>query len=449
MNKNLTDILVDDLYRLMNEPIPEVVLMQANKCLLDYLGVGIAGSTMVRDKCLRYLDSYDSNQCEATVIGFDRKAALHNAVLINGYNGHITELDDGHRYCGVHLGTSIIPAILAVTEYEGLKGEDLLRGIIIGYESAIRLLRAIQPSHRNRGHHSSGTGGTIGAAMGIAAAIKSSKIQLKNSLSAAIASAVGVLEAQEDDSELKPYTIGRAGHDGLTAAFMARAGFKGPNDMVGGKRGFFALAADDYNASSLVREKNGTYGIEKIYRKSYAACRHCHAPIEAALNIQAKNNVAISDIKEITVYTYLAAIIGHDHTGIQGTTSAKLSIPYSVAVALSCGRAGLNEFLPEYTEDKYIIELTRRVKVEEDKELTSLIPNKRAAIVKLVTNGKEYIERVDYPKGEPENPMSTEDVVQKFINLSQFGGKTEKEAKQIINCVWDTENGLYELFGLL
>ena len=106
MDKNLTDILVDDIYELMNEPIPEAVLLQAKGCLLDYLGVGLAGAKMAYEKCSRYLDYFGSDQRDATVIGFNRKASLHNAVLINGYSAHITELDDGHRFCNVHLNYS-------------------------------------------------------------------------------------------------------------------------------------------------------------------------------------------------------------------------------------------------------------------------------------------------------------------------------------------------------
>jgi len=450
MDKNLTDILVDDIYELMNEPIPETVLLQAKGCLLDYLGVGLAGAKMAYEKCSRYLDYFGSDQRDATVIGFNRKASLHNAVLINGYSAHITELDDGHRFCNVHLGTTVIPAVLAVAEYEGLTAEDIFRGIIIGYEVAIRTLRAIQPNHKKRGHHASGTGGTIGAAMGIAAALKFSKAQMKDALSAAIASAVGFLEVLEDDSELKPYNIGRAGHDGLTAAYFARAGFKGPNDMLGGGRGFYALVSDKHDKNSLNREKNGAYGIEKIYRKPYAACRHSHAPIEAALNLNKRNDFDIGEISNINVYTYLTALVGHDHTNIQGITSAKMSIPYGVAVALATGKAGLNEFLPRYIEDKDIEILTKKVKVEEDKELTSLVPDKRAAVVEIVTNdGKTFIERVDYPKGEPENPMSVEDIENKFISLAVYGSKTEEEAKEIMELVWNANGSLSGLFDLI
>ena len=450
MNKNLTDILVDDLYDLTNEAIPEAVLLQTKTCVLDFLGVALAGESIAGDKCRKYLNFFDSKQSEATAIGYDRKASLHNAAFVNGYSAHITELDDGHRYCNVHLGATVIPAVLAIVEHENLDMEDLLRGVVIGYEAAIRLGRAIQPSHKNLGFHVSGTCGTIGAAMGISAALKFSKEQMKNALSAAVASAAGILEVIEDDSELKPYNIGRACHDGLTAAYVARAGIKGPNDIVGGKRGLFALMSETNDHSSLNRESEGVYGIEKIYRKPYAACRHGHAPIEGAINLKKKYNIISSDIKAINVSTYLLAVIGHDHIDIQGITSAKMSTPYGVAVAFETGNAGLHEFLPEYINNRKIIELTKKVKVIEDKKLSALVPEKRAAIVEVITkDGKCYIERVDYPKGEPESPMTVEDVEQKFISMAMYAGKTEAEARGMIQKFWNIEDNCSALFDML
>lgn len=450
MKKNYTDLLIEDIYALANEPIPEAIALQAKQCVLDFLGTGLAGSAMVKEKFREFLSYFSPGSKEATLIGFGGKAGLQIAALVNGYSSHITELDDGHRFCGIHLSATVIPAVLAVAEHEDLSGEDLLRGVVIGYETAIRIGRAIQPSHKERGHHVSGTGGTIGAALGIAAALRFSKEEMKAALSAGIASAVGILEVLEDDSELKPYNIGRASHDGITAAYMARAGFKGPLDMLGGKRGLFALMTEKYDPSFLSGGKKGSYGIEMIYRKPYAACRYCHAPIEAVLNLRTKHNLISENIKEIKVYTYLAAIQGHDYTDIKGITSAKMSIPYSAAAALVTGKAGLNEFLPESIKDTRTSCLTKKIKVLEDMELSALVPEKRTAIVAINTiDGQEYIERVDYPRGEPENPMSLEELEEKFISAAMYGGKTQDEAIKIIQQVWNIEKGLAQLMSML
>lgn len=450
MEKNLADILVDELYELTNKKVPEAVLFQIKKCILDYLGACLAGGVMVKDKGEVYLDFFDAEQSEATVIGFNRKASIHNSVFINGYSGHIAELDDGHRFSTVHLGATVIPAVLAIVEHEKLSGKDLLRGVLIGYEAAIRLGMAIQPSHKNLGFHASGTCGTIGAAMGIGAALRASKAQMKNILSASVASAAGILEVIEDESELKPYNIGRASHDGLTAAYVGISGFKGPKDVLGGKRGLFALMSERNDPTKLLQESDNSYGIEKIYRKPYAACRHCHAPIEAILNFKKDYNIPNSNIQEINVKTYLQAVIGHDHTDVSGVTSAKMSTPYCVGVALETGKAGLNEFLPEIINNKSINILAKKVNTLEDVELSALVPDKRGAIVEIITkDGENYIERIDYPKGEPENLMSKEEIEEKFITLAKYSGKTDAESKKIIQHVWNIEKELAQLFAIL
>jgi 2-methylcitrate dehydratase PrpD len=318
---NPTDILVESIYNLMNAEIPEDVILEAKKCILDFLGTAFAGAEMLKPKNLAYLEHFPNGHGTSTVIGLQKKASMHNAAFINGMNSHITELDDGQRYCYVHLGSTILPALLAVAEHENLGAGGLLRGIIMGYESAIRLGRAIQPSHKNRGYHVSGTCGTIGAATAVAAALNFSKEQMKDAISAAAASAAGMLEVLEDQSELKPFNIGRASLDGLTAAYVARAGFHGPDDILGGKRGFFALMSDQYDISGLSDEAGCEYNIKFIYRKPYAACRHCHPPIEAAINIRNRQGIRGKDVKSINVYTYKQAVFGHDHTTIQGMPS--------------------------------------------------------------------------------------------------------------------------------
>ncbi len=141
--KNFTDLLTDDLFEMSNTPIPESVSLQARMCLLDYLGTGFAGAAMVKESYRGYLECFGGDSKEATVFGYGRKASLHNAAFVNGCSAHITELDDGHRFCAVHLGTTIIPAVLAVCEYEKLSCDDLLQGIVIGYEAAIRLGRSL------------------------------------------------------------------------------------------------------------------------------------------------------------------------------------------------------------------------------------------------------------------------------------------------------------------
>ncbi len=439
MDGNLADKFINELFELTQTSIPESVVLQTRKCLLDYLGVTLTGARLLEEKVGRFLDFFEPAQGTSTVIGFSRKASLQNAVLMNGLCSHVAELDDGERVGMMHPGAPVISALLPLAEQEKISGEKLLLGIIIGYEAALRIAGAIQPSTKDRGYHATGTCGTIGAAMGVAVALGFSRAQMKATLSAAATGASGILEVIHGESELKPYNAGRAALSGLLAAFTARAGFKGPADVLGGERGFLAVMADQVDTSRLVKSEGAPFAIERIYVKPYAACRHCHPAIDAVLKIRAEQDVRADEVQEIKVSTYRWAVGGHDHTAIEGVSSAKMSIPYSVAIALITGKAGLNEFVEEQVENSDIISLTQKVIVESNEKLSSLFPEKRGAIVEIKTKtGRCYTERVDLPKGEPETPLSGEELADKFMSLACFGGVSPADADEITRCVFDT-----------
>lgn len=450
MDNRLTDCFIERLFNLKESGIPDRVILQAKKCVLDYLGVTLAGAKMLEAQGGRYLDSLKATKGTSTVIAFERKADIYSSILINGLSAHATELDDGHRFGMLHLGSPIITALFSTAELENSSGAELLHGIIVGYEAAIRLACSVQPSHKEKGYHTTGTCGTIGASLGIATALGYTREQTKSALSAAVTSAAGVLGIQDDGSELKPYNAGRAALDGFVSAFVARVGFQGPDDILGGKRGFLSIMSDRNTPSLLVKSVDNSFGIEGVYMKPYASCRHSHPGIEAAIRLVANYSIRLDSIREINIRTYKAAVDGHDHVRIQGINSAKMSIPYSVAVALKTGKAGISEFSYDHITDQDIISLMAKVNVRIDAELTLLAPKKRAAIVEILTfDNKFYSEQIDYPKGEPENPMSLKDVEEKFVALAMYSGKTSKEAELVVQKVWNLEEDLFDLFNVL
>jgi len=447
---NITENFIDSLYNIRNTKISDEIVLQAKRCLLDYLGATLVGAEMIREKGDKLLSYLGQTNGDITVVGFNKKTTIENAAFINGLSSHVAELDDGVRFGMIHPGAPVFSALLPVAETEKVKGTDLLLGILTGYEAAVRIACAIQPSHYNRGYHPTGTCGTIGAALGIAAMLGFSKSQMKDTLSSAAISASGTLKVLEDGSELKPLNVANAALNGLFASFMARVGFKGPNDVLAGDNGFFAMMAEKFDLTQLERKNNETFYIEKVYVKPYASCRHTHPSIEAALKIRLNNEFCADNIENIKVFTYHGVIGKHDHTEINGASSAKMSIPYSIAAALVTGKAGINEFTTECVNNPIIISLTKKVNVCSNEEFTSLVPQKRVARVEIKTyDGICYAERVDFPKGEPENPFSDDEVKEKFISLAKHGEKTEKECQKIIKCVWNFNNNLCDLFESL
>lgn len=412
---NITDAFIDGLVT-KSKTTPLDSMQQARKVLLDYLGVMIGGREYLKAS---YPDLITNAPSEA---------------FLNGFAAHVLELDDGHRLGMIHLGASIVSALLDTAEKENLKSDDLLRGIVMGYEVAVRCARALQPGHKVRGYHVSGTCGTIGSAMGIAFACNYNREQLKSTLACAVSSAAGVLEIQEQASELKPYNVGRAAMAGMVASQIGKLAIPGPDDIMGGKRGFLAALTDTPNPEFLTDFKDVDYCIKGIYQKVHAACRHCHPAIDATIDMRNDFNLKPEIIDRIEVRTYKLAVGSHDHTQIMGISSAKLSTPYAVALAFVKGRAGYADYNKANLEDDQIKMLTQKVSVVMDENLTSQSPAVRGAHVTIyLKNGNVYEALCLYPKGEPERPLTQEELEEKFRGLAIYGGLTSDECDDIIN----------------
>lgn len=445
---NLTDTFVNTLYTLKSQPIPPEVEEGTRRCLLDQVGVMLAGAKLLQDQLGNYLDMFSGD--EATAVGLGRKASLQNAALVNGISGHALDYDDGHRFSTVHLGSAVIPAVLAVAEKENRTMDDVIRGIAIGYEAAIRMGNCIQPAHRARGYHASGTVGTIGAAMGVAALLDFDREQFKSTLATACTSAGGILEMQENVSTLKPFNIGRATHDGITAALIVRAGFRGPEDTLGGKFGFLRAVCETYKPEVLSLENDSHFNICGSYHKPYASCRHTHGAVYAALRAVQDNELNWREIAHICVDMYGQGVKGHDHTQILSPVAGKMSTPFCIALALITGNIGLSSFTEDALQNPDIMALTEKVTVRADEEMTAWVPKKRAARVTVtMKNGDTFTAQADYALGEPELPMTLADFRAKVTELGLYAGRTEQNIQNIIDKVLSFDGNAADLVKML
>lgn len=425
---NISEAFIAGLIK-KSQIIPNEINEKARKVLLDYLGVVAGGKKYLKEKHPELVTN------------------APNSAFMNGFAAHVLELDDGHRHGMIHLGASIVSAVLDIAEKENLKADDVLRGIVMGYEVAVRCARAIQPGHKVRGYHVSGTCGTIGSAMGIAYACNYNKEQLNSTLACAVSSAAGVLEIQEQASEMKPFNLGHAAFDGVLAAQIGKLAMPGPDDILGGKRGFLAALTDTPKPEFLNEFNDNIYCIESIYQKVHAACRHCHPAIDATIDMRNNLKLKPEQIDRIAVHTYKLAVGSHDHTQIMGVSSAKLSTPFAVALAIVKGRAGYADYNEATLDDYWIKNLTQKVRVVEDENLTAQSPAVRGARVTIyMKDGNEYKTTCLYPKGEPENPLTQEELEEKFRGLAMYGGLTSGECDAVIS---EIKKGCFDLNKIL
>lgn len=433
---NITDQFVHNIIDFSKRSFSEEVYHHARKCYLDYLGCVLAGCRTNAPK-QQELDKnglFSAGEC--TVLGAEKKYSFRDAGFINGFNAHAMEMDDGHRYAMLHIEAPLFSAMTALYEKEHLTTEAFYKGIVVGYEVTVRVSRSLQPWHKVRGFHSTGTCATIGVAMAAAMALDFSFEQTKVALSAAASSSAGLLELLHDDSEMKPYNVGRAVMDGLTAAYFGGAGYMPPVDVLGGERGFLNIMSDTQHPEFLtIFAQNDKPCILGNFFKPYPSCRHCHSTIDAALHIAKENDIAVKDIDKIKLGVYKLALTGHVHTKVTTPKSAMMSIPYGAVVSLVNKEAGLSQYKEDVVVSKEIQELLAKVEIGEDEEMTSLLPDIRGSKVEVQAAGRTYSSRVDYSLGEPENPMSDEDIIEKFKDLATFAGLNKDSVSMIVDKV--------------
>lgn len=444
--KNVTDLFIEYLLECGNNHIPDTVYAKAESCLIDYIGVTYIGA---KENGELFRGTVQDSSGKCSVLGSDIRTNAGYAAIINGFHAHTMELDDGHRFGMIHLGAVIISAVLAVAQERSLPYKQFLKGIVMGYEAAVRLAAAMQPGHKKKGFHTTGTCGTIGAAAGIAFALGYNELQLKTTISAAATSASGLLEIQENISLLKPYNAAHGAMAGVMAAYVGENVFlHGPDDILGGNRGMLYLLSDTVSVDKLI-EKENYYEIERIYVKPYAACRHCHPAMEAAIELSREFQISYKDIQKIEVYTYALAVKGHDHKMIKNIPSAKLSMPYSVAAAYILKSGGLEAFNMKNICREEILALTQKINIIEKEDFSRQTPKKRIAEVVLYGHdGVILKKRVDYAKGDPENPMSKQEVIEKFKMLMALC-EEKCRADQILKLLEEKDVNSEALFKII
>lgn len=440
MNRSIAYLkAIDGVWR---TPIPEPVMVRARKSLLDYLAVACAGAAFQKDKLEKYFAFSLPEEGRFRAIGTGKDLALKEAVFLNGLNGHALDFDDGTNSGIIHLGSPIFSLLLPLSQRYGIAVDDMLKAAIVGYEASYTMAVSIQPGHKAMGYHATGTCGTLGAAMAASYMLGFSEEERFQTFAAACVAASGMLKVLDDGSELKPYNVAKASLLALTALQLAKSGFKGHADPLGG-RGFFKMMTGKEDIDLRPVLLGGSYAIMKSYTKPYASCRYTHPAVEAAIRLRAR--LRVEDVTEILVKTYDLAVAGHDHTVIPGSYSAKMSIPYATAAGLLYGKAGLQEFSEEAVKGAEILRLTEKVRVTADDALSAAFPGIQAAVVSIRTKDSCFTERVDFPKGEPENPLTEEEFRSRYDGLMAYAGVDGARSAAVFDAVYRKRTTVEEL----
>ena len=448
-----TQALANFLADLRFEDLPASVVKEAKVFTLDLIGCALGARNTEETRMAVEVFRDLGGREECTVLSFGFKTAVHNAAYLNSLMSHVLELDDTHRDAICHVGSPVIPAALAMAERQRLDGRALLASVVAGYEATLRIAKAVQPSHWYRGFLSMGTCGTFGAAAAAAHCLKGDGAMFANAFGLSGMQCGSLNSSIFADGDMgKRLSPSHAASAGVFSALMAAKGFTGSTNVLEGTNGFCKSFADTYDLTQIAKDLGDSYEISRTSLKPYSCCRYNHAAIDGLMAIMGPNGLKASDIDDILVKIFQVAVINRPHRAKpRSHFDAKMSIPFSLAVAALKGAVGERDFTADLVDNPDYQALAARVRVVEDPALTAVFPKEWPTIVEIRTrDGRTFSMRVPFPKGEPEVPMTDDEVHAKFIDLA-IEAVSESTAGAIIDEIetLDRAANLDRLCGLL
>lgn len=414
-----TRALADWLGGLRYDNLPESVRAQARLCLLDYLGCALLGSTRDQAKSLFRLIERLGGAQQVSLIGSRIKTTPTYAALGNGVLGSASLLlEDTAAESFAHPGVNVVPAALAVAEYVDAGGTELLTAIVAGYEVAMRVGAAAGWQTFEKGWHSRGAFNVFGAgaAAGILLGLSSTEAFCAV-LGLAGTQASGLVEASS------PYDgwlllSGSGAQDGVLAAFLAANGWTAGCTVIEGSHGYLQAVAAAPRPERVIAGLGETFEIESITRKRHASSSLTHSAMDLVIELKEAHDLTAESIEAIDVRTIDIHYLLDGHWP-ERRLEGPHSLPYLLAVAFLDGEVLDPQFAPERREDPLVRYLFDRVTVSADPELTAKVPAELPAKVMIrLKDGREVDGYRPYPKGDPRDPLTEEELVSKFRRLA-------------------------------
>jgi len=418
--------------------IPAAGVAKAKDCILDCLGVAIAGAAeSIREPVMRYIEAV-GGAADATLVGIGGKTAVTNAALANGVFGHVLDYDDTNQIFIGHGSVVIVPAILALAEKLGSSGEDILTAYMVGTEVQWKLGEALVDcgDHYAKGWHSTGTIGAFGATAAATKLLGLSEDESAHAFGIA-ASEVGGFQEQFG-THCKPFHAGRANEVGVRAALLAKGGFTSARSAFEGKVGWLKLVAEKYDLSKIdgfgkpwgILEETFGRGMNL---KAHPVCASALGAVEGMQALIAAHGFTAADVDTIECGVRphsLNILMYHEpRTGLQ----AKFSAEYWPAITLLRGRLGLREITDEVVSQAEVQALIRKVKVYPDPSIT--VSTARVNIKVTLRDGRTVSEAYFPAKGATDNPFTREELVDKFNECAEWGGVSALKAARAVEIV--------------
>ena len=358
----------------------------------------------------------------AGVFGDSARYGPAGAALINGVLGHSLDFDDTHAAGSLHPGCPVIPAALAAGEIAAASGADVLAAIVAGYEVTCRVALALPAGdHYQRGFHPTATCGAFGAAAAAARVFGLDAERVASALGIALSQSAGSLQFLANGAWTKRFQVGWAAMAGLTAATLAREGFKGAAEALEGRHGFLHAYAPSPVPERAVERLGREFELMATAVKPYPSCRYGHAGIDAALALRAEHDLRPEEIEEVTLGLSRSGMLlvgepAAKKADPQNVVDGQFSGPFVIATALATGAMGWDSY--GHLQDPVIRALLPKIRCEHDPEIEAEFPANMSANLAVRARGQTFRRKVVVAKGEPANFLTEAELRAKFADLT-------------------------------
>jgi 2-methylcitrate dehydratase PrpD len=409
--------------------IPDSVRHEAKRSLLNYFAVALGGCTdPTIAKAAEVMRRFRANEV-ATVIGRNVRTDVLNAAALNAMSANVYDFDDTHIPTIIHPTAPVASALLALAQSTLMTGPQWLHAFVLGVEVECRIGNAISPGHYNRGWHITSTCGVFGAAAAAGHALGLTPQQMTWALGNASAQACGLVETLGTMS--KSMSVGNAARNGLLSALLAEADFDGPAAPLEGVRGFLNVTGEKPDFAGLVEGLGQHWELTKNTYKPYPCGVVLNPVIDACLALHADPALTLPQITRIDVVGHPLLRQRTDRPGVRSGRESQVSAQHAVPIALTTGRAGLEEFSDAAVAQTDVQALGRKVCFTDDASLSI----DAARVIVTQTSGQTLTSAIDFARGSLSRPLTDIEIENKLRALCRYG-RSGCEPEPLIDAVW-------------
>jgi len=424
------------------DDLSEEAIREAKRYMLDSVGCALGGFQQHDVKLALGVLEETGGDGPATVFGTGKKMDVVSATLLNALMVRVQDYNDIYWKQDPSHPSDLIPAALACGERHGCNGHDLIVGIVLGHEFEMRLCEAAFPGIRERGwHHATLTAFVSPMVASRMMGLDWNKMQHAIGISGSRMATFGAAVAGKL-TMMKNTVDPMATQSGVLAALLAERGYTGPEHIIDGKEGLVHCMGPEWKLDVLVDGLGESFRITQCGMKAFPTEALTHAPISCVLDLVKDNDLQPDQVKEVHIRSLdRAADILADPSKYDPRTkeTADHSLPYVIAAAVAERQVTPLQFTDEKIMDPTIRAQLNKVVVEADPEIEALFPELQRVIVKITTtDGRQFDKQIDYPKGDPRNPLTDQEIEEKFDALA--GPVLSKGARgRLKDAIWNLD----------